>query len=224
MWFSSRTAPEVKVKQILYHINLWRSKQKKQHKWLDFQNKGERILLSSQVAQINKMFTIVSQTIIIGPWLSHLDAGSFAKLKDAGPFDRAGCILILIGGVLVSIYALIFTTIVINKTYHCWSQSINSTYTQHMKQCKLENNKDTVRERYSMIFDIMALLIVKETANNDDDIASQKAMQAVGIGRANTQFDGQCNFLCSPPISRSYNHQQPQNGPKKTIIANQWLS
>ena len=48
--------------------------------------------------------------------MSHLDAESFAKLKDAGPFDRAGCILILIGGVLVSIYALIFTTIVINKT------------------------------------------------------------------------------------------------------------
>ena len=67
-----------------------------------------------------------------------------------------------------------------------------------MKQCKLENNKDTVRERYSMIFDIMALLIVKETANNDDDITGRKAMQAVGIGRANTQFDGQCNFLCSP--------------------------
>ena len=66
-----------------------------------------------------------------------------------------------------------------------------------MKQCKLENNKDTVRERYSMIFDIMALLIVKETANNDD-ITGRKAMQADGIGRANTQFDGQCNFLCSP--------------------------
>ena len=49
-----------------------------------------------------------------------------------------------------------------------------------MKQCKLENNKDTVRERYSMIFDIVALLIVKETANNDD---GRKAMQAGGIGR-----------------------------------------
>ena len=72
-----------------------------------------------------------------------------------------------------------------------------------------------------MIFDIMALLIAKETANNDDDIASQKAMQAVGIGRANTQFDGQCNFLCSPPISIGYNHQQQhhQNGPKKIFIA-----
>ena len=34
-----------------------------------------------------------------------------------------------------------------------------------------------------MIFDIMALLIVKETANNDDDITGRKAMQAVGIGR-----------------------------------------
>ena len=44
----------------------------------------------------------------------------------------------------------------------------------------------------------MALLIVKEMANNDDDITGRKAMQAVGIGRANTQFDGQCNFLCSP--------------------------
>ena len=99
-----------------------------------------------------------------------------------------------------------------------------------MKQCKLDNNKDTVRERYSMIFDITALLIVKETANNDDDITSRKAMQASGIGRANTQFDGQCNFLCSPPISIGYNHQQQhhQNGPKKIFIADKsnvkWFS
>ena len=34
-----------------------------------------------------------------------------------------------------------------------------------------------------MIFDIMALLIVKETANNDDDITGRKAMQAVEIRR-----------------------------------------
>ena len=99
-----------------------------------------------------------------------------------------------------------------------------------MKQCNLKNNENTVTEIYSMIFDIMALLIVKETANNDDDIASQKAMQAVGIGRANTQFDGQCNFLCSPPISIGYNHQQQhhQNGPKKIFIGNKsnvkWFS
>ena len=53
MWFSSRTAPEVKVKQILYQINLNIQNNKKQHKWLDFQNKGERILSSLQVTQIN---------------------------------------------------------------------------------------------------------------------------------------------------------------------------
>ena len=34
-----------------------------------------------------------------------------------------------------------------------------------------------------MIFDIMALLIAKETANNDDDITGRKAMQAVEIRR-----------------------------------------
>ena len=53
MWFSSRTAPEEKEKQILYQINLNIQNNKKQHKCLDFQNKGERILSSLQVTQIN---------------------------------------------------------------------------------------------------------------------------------------------------------------------------
>ena len=39
--------------------------------------------------------------------------------------------------------------------------------------------------------------------DNDDNIGG-KAMQASGIGTANTQFDSQCNFPCNPPISIGY--------------------
>ena len=39
--------------------------------------------------------------------------------------------------------------------------------------------------------------------DNDDNIGG-KAMQASGIGTANTQFDSQCNFPCNPPISFGY--------------------
>ena len=85
------------------------------------------------------------------------------------------------------------------------------------KLCSEWNWKIT--EKYCKILKIQKIL--KSGENNDDDITGRKAMQADGIGRANTQFDGQCNFLCSPPISIGYNHQQQhhQNGPKKIFIA-----
>ena len=62
------------------------------------------------------------------------------------------------------------------------------------KLCSEWNWKIT--EKYCKILKIQKIL--KSGENNDDDITGRKAMQADGIGRANTQFDGQCNFLCSP--------------------------